>query len=422
MNITPRAREHAMEMPSQSFTPIPATFLRRKCACGGTPGLDGECEQCRKKRLGLQRRAAESEKSGIVPAIVHEVLQSPGEPLNPAIRASTERYFGHDFSKVRVHTDSRAAESAKKVNALAYTLGNDIVFGSGRYSPDSSAGKHLIAHELTHVVQQDGAKQMSSEIGNPNTPEELSAEVNADAVLRGEEKPAPSLRSTTAQVARTVGSLTNCPANTNGALDNPTSDLQDDDARALEIATNAATLLAATPLAPETFQTFQTRFGLPPAEGTGFLNRLTGVVRPSQQTAIDEEIGILRRRYQIVARLFSQPISYRCIGGAASFGGCSPPNCDGGVFAWSCRGTGAIFVCPAYWNNTDSSVSERAAVLVHEAFHVNFGLSAPTQQGDVGDTVVQGSGRNFVVADCYSGFAADLAGVVNPADTCPAAP
>jgi uncharacterized protein DUF4157/lysine-specific metallo-endopeptidase family protein len=422
MNITSRAHEHAMEMPPQGLPFVGGAFLRRKCACGGTPGVDGECEQCRKKRLSLQRRAAEPANSGTVPAIVHEVLQSPGEPLNPAIRASTEKYFGHDFSKVRVHTDSRAAESAKRVNALAYTVRNDIVFGSGRYSPNSSAGKHLIAHELTHVVQQEGTRQMSSEIGSPNTPEELSAEVNADAALRGEEKPSSSLRSTTAKVARTVGSLTNCPANTNGALDNPASDLQDDDARALEIATNAATLLAVNPLAPETLQTFQTRFGLPPAEGTGFLNRLTGVVRPSQQTAIDEEIGILRRRYQIVARLFSQPISYRCIGGAASFAGCSPPNCDGGVFAWSCRGTGAIFVCPAYWNNTDSSVNERAAVLVHEAFHVNFGLSAPTQQGEVGDTVVQGSGRNFVVADCYSGFAADLAGVVNPADTCPAAP
>jgi Domain of unknown function (DUF4157) len=420
--MTSRVHEQAREMPPQSFTPGRASSLRRKCACGGTPGLDGECEQCRKKRLSLQRRSAEPAKTGTVPAIVHEVLQSPGEPLNPAIRAATERYFGHDFSQVRVHTDSRAAESAKKVNALAYTVRNNIVFGSGRYSPDSSAGKHLIAHELTHVVQQDGSSQMASEIGKHDTPEELSAEANADAVHRGEETTSSSLRSTTAKVARTVGSLTNCPANTNGALDNPASDLQDDDARALEIATNAATLLAANPVAPETLQTFQTRFGLPPAQGTGFLNRLTGVVRPSQQTAIDEEIGILRRRYQIVARLFSQPISYRCIGGAASFGGCSPPNCDGGVFAWSCRGTGAIFVCPAYWNNTDSSVSERAAVLVHEAFHVNFGRSAPTQQGEVGDAVVQGSGRNFVIADCYSGFAADLAGVVNPADTCPAAP
>ena len=268
MNITPRAREHAMQRPSQGLTSFPAAFLQRKCACGGTPGLDGECEQCRKKRLSLQRRAAEPANSGAVPAIVHEVLQSPGEPLNPAIRASTEPYFGYDFSKVRVHTDSRAAESAKKVNALAYTARNDIVFGSGRYSPNSSAGKHLIAHELTHVVQQDGTRQMPSAIGNPNTPEELSADVNADAVLRGERKPASSPRSTTAQVARTVGSLTNCPANTNGALDNPVSDLQDDDARALEIATNAATLLAANPLAPETLQTFQTRFGLPPAQGT----------------------------------------------------------------------------------------------------------------------------------------------------------
>jgi hypothetical protein len=233
MNITSRGHEHAVERSPSDSTPVRAAFLRRKCACGGTPGLDGECEQCRKKRLSLQRRAVEPAQPGTVPAIVHEVLQSPGEPLNPVIRSSSERYFGHDFTKVRVHTDSRAAESAKKVNALAYTVRNDIIFGSGRYSPDSSAGKHLIAHELTHVVQQDDSRQMAFEIGDPNTPEEFAAEVNADTMLRGAEKPSSSLGSTNAKVARTVGSLTNCPANTNGALDNPESDLQDDDARAL---------------------------------------------------------------------------------------------------------------------------------------------------------------------------------------------
>jgi hypothetical protein len=83
------------------------------------------------------------------PPIVQEVLQSPGQPLDPATRAEMESRFGHDFSRVRVHTDARAAASARVVNALAYTVGRDVVFGEGRVGEDG-----LLAHELVHVVQQ----------------------------------------------------------------------------------------------------------------------------------------------------------------------------------------------------------------------------------------------------------------------------
>jgi hypothetical protein len=88
------------------------------------------------------------------PPIVNEVLRSPGQPLDPSTRAFMEPRFGHDFSQVRIHTDERAAESAQAVNALAYTAGRHIVFGNGNYSPVTVAGKRLLAHELTHVVQQ----------------------------------------------------------------------------------------------------------------------------------------------------------------------------------------------------------------------------------------------------------------------------
>jgi hypothetical protein len=74
-----------------------------------------------------------------------------------------EPRFGHDFSRVRVHTDARAAESAEAVHATAYTVGRDVVFGAGQYAPQSEAGRRLLAHELAHVVQQDsGALPQSS--------------------------------------------------------------------------------------------------------------------------------------------------------------------------------------------------------------------------------------------------------------------
>ncbi len=91
------------------------------------------------------------------PPIVHDVLNSNGgQPLDATTRAFMEPRFGHDFSKVRVYTDTRAMKSAHAVNALAYTVGSDIVFGQGYYAPETSQGRSLLAHELTHVVQQRG--------------------------------------------------------------------------------------------------------------------------------------------------------------------------------------------------------------------------------------------------------------------------
>jgi hypothetical protein len=143
-------------------TPPPARLLQRRCACGGTPGPSGECAACRKKRL-LQRRAVGKEPVGSVPSIVHDVLRSPGAPLDAETRAFMEPRFSHDFSRVRVHTDSRAAESARAVGALAYTVGRNVVFGAGQYTPTTGSGRRLLAHELTHVVQQGSSCTMPTE-------------------------------------------------------------------------------------------------------------------------------------------------------------------------------------------------------------------------------------------------------------------
>lgn len=87
------------------------------------------------------------------PGIVGEVLRSPGQPLDETTRGTMEVGFGHDFSEVRVHTDERAASSARAVGARAYAMGRDVVFGAGEYRPRTRAGRRLLAHELAHVVQ-----------------------------------------------------------------------------------------------------------------------------------------------------------------------------------------------------------------------------------------------------------------------------
>ena len=132
--------------------PAPHPLLQRKCACGGRAEKGGECQECRSKRL--QRRAANGTVPTTVPPIVKEVLHSPGQPLDPGTQTLMESRFGHDFSNVRVHTDTKAAESAQAVSALAYTVGRDVVFGPGQFAPATGLGTKLLMHELTHVAQQ----------------------------------------------------------------------------------------------------------------------------------------------------------------------------------------------------------------------------------------------------------------------------
>ena len=141
---------------------MPEPNLQRACAGGGgcpkRRKEEGGHEQLRTKRVqALGTRGTE------VPPSVHEVLRSPGQPLDPATRTFFEPRFGHDFSQVRVHTDSQAAASARAVNAIAYAVGQDIAFGEGQYAPQTVEGRQLLAHELTHVVHQRGASDTVSQ-------------------------------------------------------------------------------------------------------------------------------------------------------------------------------------------------------------------------------------------------------------------
>ncbi len=129
--------------------------LRRKCNCSG----DHECATCKDEKKKVQTKPASAPKAAGTPAppAVHRTLQSPGQPLDAASRSLMESRFGHDFGHVRVHTDNHAAQSAHAVNALAYTVGSDVVFAAGQYAPGTAHGQRLLAHELTHVLQQGDA-------------------------------------------------------------------------------------------------------------------------------------------------------------------------------------------------------------------------------------------------------------------------
>jgi len=171
-----------------------AGMLQRQCACGQHTVAGGECAACRNNREAtLQRAAISAPPVGHAPPIVHDVLRAPGQPLDANTRAFMEPRFGHDFSAVRTHTDTKAAGSARAVNALAYTVGRDVVFGAGQYAPQTSAGQRLLAHELTHVVQQRADTTTPASalmVGSASDPAEFEAHTVAGQAI-GESAGAP---------------------------------------------------------------------------------------------------------------------------------------------------------------------------------------------------------------------------------------
>lgn len=171
------------------LTPAARPLLQRQCACGGG---DGNCSDCARRKGELQRKPAGDHAIGEVPAAVHQVLQAPGQALGADVRGTMERSFGHDFSNVRVHADPQAARSAHAVDAAAYTVGRDVVFGANQFAPGTAAGQRLLAHELAHVVQQ-GARPAPGDglsIGAAGDAHEAQADRAADQVMRGGSAPA----------------------------------------------------------------------------------------------------------------------------------------------------------------------------------------------------------------------------------------
>jgi len=175
---------------TQQVMRMPEPQLQRACACGGA------CTKCQTEQPGQVQEHLQTKRVGsgdqgqtAVPPIVHEVLRSPGQRLDPATRAFMEPRFGHDFANVRVHTNNRAAESAEAVNALAYTAGDNIVFSAGQYAPASSLGQWLLAHELTHVVQQNGVQTLHGEfVGRPDISRAPASSVSRKASAQDEDQ------------------------------------------------------------------------------------------------------------------------------------------------------------------------------------------------------------------------------------------
>jgi len=148
--------------------------LGRKCSCPGAAASCPACEEESDKSKGIHRKAASSGEETIREGFLQEL--GPGHAIDSSTREEMESKFGHNFQDVRVHRDQKAQNSARSLNARAFTSGRDLVFGSNEYSPHTTEGKKLLAHELTHVVQQGNAKT-SDKIHRLVRPEDVSSEM-----------------------------------------------------------------------------------------------------------------------------------------------------------------------------------------------------------------------------------------------------
>lgn len=183
--------------PQGDRAPRESGILGRAAAAGRTDVLGAE------GMLGLQRAVGNAGVGALVEeerSPVHDVVSSGGgSPLDALTRADMESRFGTDFSDVRVHTDGAAHESAKSVNAQAYTVGSNIVFQRDKYDPSSAGGQHMLAHELTHVVQQRSGPVEGTDAGggvkvsDPSDRFEREAVANADRLMSAT-APAPAVQ------------------------------------------------------------------------------------------------------------------------------------------------------------------------------------------------------------------------------------
>jgi len=171
---------------SKRVMPTRTGWVQRKC-CEGKEDRMQECEDCRKKRVSLQRISTGKEPAR-VPPIVHDALRSPGQPLEFTTRKFMESHFGHDFSRVHLHTDSLATKSARSINALAYTAGKEIVIDLQHHALTTDARYRLLAHELTHVVQQSSSfgDQTELKMGKREDAAELEADTLSRQVISGQ--------------------------------------------------------------------------------------------------------------------------------------------------------------------------------------------------------------------------------------------
>ncbi|MGB6826745.1 MAG: DUF4157 domain-containing protein, partial [Terracidiphilus sp.] len=391
---------------SQSGGSIPAGIVQRTCSCGGA---GPECAECKKKKHvenGLRRKAAAGGDSVTqVPHVVHEVLRSPGRPLEAGVRHFMEPRFGFDFRDVRIHTDAKAAASAEAVNAQAYTVGRNIVFGRNAYSTGAES-RQLLAHELAHVVQQRGSKSAQAQtIASENDSYEREAENVAKHVEAGGSAHGTAQSGDARALRRTPAKKVSCAP---GPLHLPDATVIADPVSVITAAENRANQLLDQAIAE--LDATRTRIlggatiGWPTvsdalAQGMRLIGLDANSARVWRERGSNSNYTaeLLLRRLRLIRReIGSGSFFFTCLGPQnGTLGPCAGAICQG-ADASTCPGAFQTAFCIGFW---ESNLEYQAARIIHETSH-NFALF-------ISDPNTRGSGT----AECYARFAQVVGGV-----------
>jgi len=345
--------------PTQNSIDSPGTIHRKCSTC--------EDEEEIIQRKPLPTGGGVSSKS---PIHMQNAVSSGGRPLDRQTRSFFEPRFGYDLSSVRIHTGDTAGESARTIDAKAYTLGSHIVFGSGEYKPESESGKHLLAHELAHVAQQ----RTGNADGIHRTPaNKVSCANHTPLVIPG----------TGVSIADPVGVITAAEDRANEMFDAVIDEL---DFTRQQILAGAA---VGWPTISDALAEGLRLMGLDPDDSAIW----TAPAGTGQRS-----VPLLLRRLRLIrSTIGAGSFFFFCLGtGMRQLGGCAVTTgdiCTGAVLT-TCAGEFYTAMCPDLWS---LSAENQAARIVHESAH-NFA------------TFIGHTGR-FTNAECFARLVQVFAGV-----------
>ena len=373
---------------------MPAGDTLQRCACGGgdpdelrRQSTDGDgiddMDDIDMDDVPVQAKAAAGADGGVLDTGTASrvvAAKSGGQPLAPAVRQFFEPRFGTDLSHIRTHADPASQRLTTEVNARAFTTGQHIFFGPGEHA---TAPTHLLAHELTHTLQQTGrrpGRQMRA--ASPAGHRVIRRRVQASRVSCRNAVPGSS-------ILTQIG--TNDPVGVIQAADAAAITMLDTVIDTL--VTNRDAIRGGAPVAwptigDATARALRDRLGLDPNDRTIW----TGNGARTVNTVI--------RRFQAARRLLvSGGLRYRCLGSTttSSNPGCTGPDCSAGDDASTCSPSTLISLCAGFWAYNNATM--QGLTLLHEALHIYFGF--------IGDS------GHFANAGCYDQFVADLHGIAD---------
>lgn len=388
--------DRVLRMPAVGF----ASGVQQRCP-GGCPG-EGELrrrpadeedeEEVRRQPIEDENREEEATLEGLVQARSAggmavaaatrssiDVARGGGTGLPTPVRKFFEPRFAADLSAVRVHADGQAARLAASVNARAFTVGQDVFFGAGEFRPGTASGDRLLAHELTHTLQQSAVRIVWRLVRGDRVSCRNAAPGSPILNRIGTNDP--------------VGELQTADQRAIGILDTAIDELTRGRREIL-----GGALPAWPTIGDVTMQALRDRLGLDPSDGRVW----TG-------TGARTVLTVIRRLQGARRHLAEGWLRYQCLGSttASSHPGCTGPDCSPGDWASTCSPSNLVVLCAPFWR--PATRDERALTLVHEALHIFF--------GEIGDVGVS----RFATAGCYEQLVADLLDLGDQG-VCPRAP